>query len=76
VQVIDHLLATPQVAGAIPLTRPKVFYEFADPSLEALSSGQKILIRMGPQNAEIVKAKLRELRAQIAKHHLGDDAAH
>lgn len=68
VQVIDHLLATPEVAGAIPMVRPKVFYQFADPALESRSAGQKALIRIGPENAEVVKAKLRELRAQIATH--------
>lgn len=75
VQVIDHLLATPEVAGAIPLTRPKVFYQFADPALESLSSGQKAMIRIGPENAEVVKAKLRQLRAHIARHHPGDAPA-
>jgi hypothetical protein len=44
-----------------------VRYEFADPELSALSSGQKALVRMGPENARRVKAKLRELRAAIAK---------
>ncbi len=66
VAVIDHLLATPEVQGPIELTQPKVFYEFADPELEALSAGQKTLIRMGPENAAIVKAKLREVRKLIA----------
>ena len=32
VEVIDHLLATPEVAGPIRLTQPGVFYQFADPS--------------------------------------------
>ncbi|HSR63692.1 MAG TPA: DUF3014 domain-containing protein [Gammaproteobacteria bacterium] len=62
VEVIDHLLETPRVEGKIALERPKVFYTFADPRLEALSAGQKILIRIGPQNAEKVRARLRELR--------------
>lgn len=66
VEVIDHLLATPEVPGPIELTRPHVFYEFKDPELEQLSAGQKLLIRMGPQNAAVVKQKLREVRAQIA----------
>jgi hypothetical protein len=66
VEVIDHLLATPEVQGPIKLTQPRVFYEFADPELEALSSGQKTLIRMGPENAAVVKDKLRELRRIIA----------
>jgi hypothetical protein len=65
VQVIDLLLATPQPKGAIELVRPNVMYTFADPTLEARPAGQKLLIRMGPQNAEAIKVKLRELRAAI-----------
>lgn len=65
VQAIDSLLATPDVQGPIELVRPKVFYQFADPRLEALPAGQKLLIRMGPQNAGIIKAKLQEFRAAI-----------
>jgi len=66
VEVIDHLLVTPEVAGPIKLTKPWIMYEFADPALEARSAGQKALIRMGPANAQRVKAKLREFRRQIA----------
>lgn len=66
VEVIDHLLATPTPEGPIPLAQPKVFYEFADPDLEARSAGQKLLLRMGPANSEALKAKLRELRAEIS----------
>jgi len=66
VVTIDNLLATPDVSGDILLVRPNVMYQFADPNLEDLSAGQKALLRMGPANAAIVKAKLRELRAQIA----------
>lgn len=65
VQAIDSLLATPDVQGPITLVRPKVFYQFADPSLESLPAGQKLLIRMGPQNAGIIKAKLQQFRAAI-----------
>jgi hypothetical protein len=65
--VIDHLLATPEVSGAIRLEQPKVLYEFADPSLKATSSGQQILLRMGHDNALKVKAKLRELRREITR---------
>jgi len=65
IEVIDHLLATPDVRGPIALTQPKVFYEFADPKLENRSEGQKLLIRMGPQNAAALKKKLRDIRAQI-----------
>lgn len=65
IEVIDHLLATPKVEGQIRLVRPHVLYEFADPELESLSSGQKALIRMGPENATLIKSKLREVRAEL-----------
>jgi hypothetical protein len=67
VEVIDNLLAAPEVPGPIALVQPKVFYEFADADLEARSAGQKLLIRMGPANARIIKTQLRAFRAQIVK---------
>src|SRR5690606_6346806 len=66
VEVSDHLLATPEGDGPIRLTRPSVYYEFADAQLEALAVGQKTLIRIGPRNAAVVKQKLRELRQAVA----------
>ena len=65
VDVMDHLLAAPEVQGPIRITQPKVLYEFADPKLEALSAGQKIMVRMGSDNALGVKAKLREIRSAL-----------
>jgi Protein of unknown function (DUF3014) len=62
VDVIDHLLAAPEVEEPVRLVQRKVLYEFADPKLEALSVGQKILVRMGADNMVKVKAKLREIR--------------
>ena len=62
IEVIDHLLITPIIQGPITLEQPKVFYTFADPELEALSAGQKILIRIGPDNAMKTKTKLKALR--------------
>jgi hypothetical protein len=67
VVVIDHLLATPDVAEPIRLVHPSVMYKFADPKLESLSAGQKALLRIGRENAAAVKAKLRALRAEIAR---------
>lgn len=66
VQAIDSLLATPSVSTPVTLVRPKVFWQFADPKLEALPAGQKLLIRMGPKNAAIIEHKLRQFRALIA----------
>lgn len=67
VTVIDHLLATPEPKGPVKLVQPKVLYQFADPELEALSSGQKALLRIGPENSRRIKAKLRALREEVAR---------
>ncbi|CAN5909077.1 DUF3014 domain-containing protein [soil metagenome] len=77
VEVIDLLLATPtqqgsvkvllpQINGPVQPKRPWVLYEYEDPALRQLSSGQKLLLRMGPNNEERMKAKLSELRKLVA----------
>ncbi|MCY7369335.1 MAG: DUF3014 domain-containing protein, partial [Polaromonas sp.] len=76
VAVIDHLLTTPapagplrvrltEVKGPINPARTWVRYEFEDPKLEGLSSGQKLLIRTGPENQARLTAKLRAVRQQL-----------
>ncbi len=62
VAVIDHLLTTPPVSGPIYLVQPKALYLYADPALEELSAGRKILLRCGPENATQIKAMLHEYR--------------
>lgn len=77
VAVLDLLIATPvpegpvaveltPVNGQMPTVRPWVRYEFSDPSLRRLSSGQKILVRMGPDNERRLQAVLRAVRKQVA----------
>lgn len=76
IAVIDILLATPdvpgpvqvelpEIKGPIPSERPWVRYQFADPALESLTSGQKMLLRTGPVNQRRLKAKLSEIRQQL-----------
>ena len=60
VAVIDQLEGLPE------LEQPSVYFRYRDPALEARSAGQKLLLRMGPANAAIVKDKLAALRALIA----------
>jgi len=67
VEVIDHLLDAPTVEGPIRLVRPHVLYTFSDPALEALSSGQKMLLRMGGDHAARVKQALRLFRTLIVE---------
>ena len=76
VEVIDLMIATPvpprspalrltEVKGPIPATQPWLRYEFADPQLQSLSAGQKMLIRMGPENQRRMQAKLVQVRKQL-----------
>jgi hypothetical protein len=65
VAAIDDMLTAPDLQGPIRLVQPEVLYRFADPQLESLSAGQKLMIRMGPDNAARVKAKLREIRREL-----------
>jgi len=69
VEVIDHLLETPQPERPIVLLRPHVLYQYADPDFEDLSSGQKLLLRMGSEHAASIKQVLREMRSRITEQH-------
>jgi hypothetical protein len=62
IAVIDHLLAAPEPKPPIQLSQPKVLFEFANPDLEDLSAGQKVLVRVGLDNELRLKAKLRDVR--------------
>jgi hypothetical protein len=64
-EVIEHLLQTPTPRGEIALVQPGVMYKYADERLEKLSAGQKLLIRMGVDNATVIKGKLREIQAEL-----------
>ncbi len=74
VEVIDHLLAAPTPSEPIAVRRlqvegvpdaPHVFV-FEDTALENGTAGEKLMLRVGPENAARIKAKLREIRTQIA----------
>ena len=67
VEVIDHLLAAPEPEEPPELVRPNVLYEYADPDLERLSAGHKLLLRIGPDHAATVKSLLRRLRGELTR---------
>jgi hypothetical protein len=66
IESIDDALAAPDVRGPVALTRPNVMYQYADPKIESLSYGQRLMVRLGPDNEAIVKLKLHELRSALA----------
>jgi hypothetical protein len=63
--VIDHLLAAPEPKSPVRLSQPRIMFAFDDPSLEDLSAGQKILVRIGIDNERRLKAKLRDVRKAL-----------
>lgn len=67
VEVIDLLIETPAPEEPVRLIRPHVLYEYADPELEALASGQKLLLRMGDDHAARIKSVLSDFRALIVQ---------
>ena len=65
VEAIDVMLATPELSAPLKVVQPRIFYEFADRDLEQLPAGQKLMLRMGRENATVTKQRLRELRALV-----------
>jgi hypothetical protein len=65
IEIIDELLATPELTEPADLVKPEAYFQFTDPGLESRPAGQKILLRMGNENAARVKLKLAEIRALL-----------
>jgi len=71
-RAIVALLNTP-VVDAPPRLKPMgIGYGYADERLESLTAAQKQLLRMGPRNVRVIKARLREvgLALGIPRTHL------
>jgi len=60
-----QILSTPQVAVDAELMRREANWVYMDPEFEALSSLQKQVLRMGPENADIVQQKARDIRGAL-----------
>ena len=65
-----QILATPSLPDGAELMRNEANWVYMDPELESLTALQKQVLRMGPENAELVQQKARELRGAL----LGDGA--
>ena len=60
-----EILATPIAPQSAELMKREANWVYMDPELEALSSLQKQVLRMGPENSELIQAKARELRGAV-----------
>ena len=64
-RAINNVLRTTNMEGPYQLVKPSVMYLYADAEIENLLEVHKQLIRIGPDNASVLKAKLREFVAQL-----------
>jgi len=63
VMTLDLVIATPEIdLSESRLIRKEAVWIFEDPAIEGLAPIQKQVLRMGPENAEVVKAKAAEAR--------------
>lgn len=63
VMTLDLVIATPEVdLSEARLIRKEAVWIFEDPAIEGLAPIQKQVLRMGPENAKILKAKAAEMR--------------
>jgi len=68
IEAINVLLETPVPESLVQVDDDSVMYTYHDSSLEALPPAQKQLLRMGPNNIERIKAKLREVKAAFREN--------
>jgi hypothetical protein len=69
VMTLDLVIATPQLdLSEARLIRKEAVWIFEDPAIEGLAPIQKQVLRMGPKNAEVIKAKAAEARGLWLDH--------
>jgi hypothetical protein len=62
---INAVRRSPNAEGPYQLVKPSVMFLYADASIENMEEMQKQLIRIGPENTEKLKAKLRQFSEQL-----------
>jgi Protein of unknown function (DUF3014) len=68
IEALDDLLDAPDIKEPVKLVQPGVHFQFADPELEELSIGQRILIRIGSKNEARIKAWLGDIKQELKLH--------
>ena len=68
IEVLDDLLDAPDIKEPVKLVQPTVHFQFADPELEELPIGQRILIRIGSKNEAKIKTWLRQIKQELNLH--------
>lgn len=67
IRAIDMMLEAPMIREPITLVAPSAMYQFKDPELEQLPSAQKLMLRIGPNNATQLRPKLQQIQISLAE---------
>jgi len=62
---LNAVLRSPNIDGPYQLVKPSVMFLYADANIENMEEMQKQLIRIGPENTEKLKAKLRQFSERL-----------
>ncbi len=73
-KAVKVVLDTPDPGRTLNLEPALRSYKFVDPELESLPAVQKLLLRMGPENAAAVKRKLREIARELDRSDVASQA--
>ena len=65
IQAIDNVLNASTAPQPQQLIRPNLNYLYADPAIENYSSVEKLLLRLGPENAESLKRRLEFFKRRL-----------
>lgn len=69
-KALEKVLETPDLERTAQLVPALRSYKYADPRLEALPPVQKLMLRFGPDNASVVKRKLREIARELDQNQI------
>ena len=64
-RALDYLIDAPLISADAKLVAPSAMFKYAEPELEDLLAIQKLLLRMGPDNQQKIRAKLIELKQAL-----------
>lgn len=65
IAALDAILAAPVIRRPLELTSKGALYAYADPALESRSDMEKQLLRIGPDNLEVLQRWARDLRGAL-----------
>jgi len=64
-RAVRSALNTDEIEGPFQLVKPSVMYLYADTNIESMQDIQKQIIRLGPENVEKLKTKMRQFMQQL-----------